>query len=93
MRKCKSPAHERYGKAMENLYIQAHLASLDLIEVLNEARIENPPEAWRALVMKQHKLDIVSERLAFGRTELERATREVNAHFTRGCVLVPKEEA
>ena len=88
---CKSPAHRRYREALEGLYIQAALAQKDLATVLNECRAENPAEPWRPMTFKQHKLDEATERLAFGRTELEAATRAVDAHIDHGCRNLPPE--
>lgn len=89
MTTCKSPAHKRYRQAMEGLYIQAALASKDLVRVLDEARAAAPHNPELELVLKRHKLDEVAERLAFGESELIEAEREVNRHFDRGCRNVP----
>ena len=90
-RDCKSPAHKRYADAVEGLYIQTWIASRDLAKLLDGLGGTNADEKGTALVLSQHKLDEVTERIAFGKSELALATDIVNRHFDRGCRNIPAE--
>lgn len=86
MATCKSPTHNAYGDAVEGLYIQTWMASRDLAKIMAEVETgADAKEKGRFLLNKEHRIDEVTERIAFGRSELADATANVNRHFDRGC--------
>jgi len=89
---CKSKTHVRYGEALEGLYIQTWMAHRDLAKLLEELGGEPGPSGHAdanskgtELALNEYKLDAVTDRIAFGKGELEKARRDVDEHLARGC--------
>jgi hypothetical protein len=103
MSSCTSPSHKAYRNALETLYIQTWLARNELDDLVKEAWAEGDAaaqaagvngtgvEKGTALLLKEHKLESVVDRIAMGREAVSEATVAINAHFDRGCKNVPAE--
>jgi hypothetical protein len=86
---CKSKAHENYRQAVEGLYIQTWMASRDLTALLqgiNDGPLSanDAAQKGQTLLLQQHKLDEVTERIAFGKSELDKAQQDVDRHLASG---------
>ena len=90
MAACKSKTHTDYSNALEGLYVQTHLAQQALTAALEQARAAHDPYVTLAAT-GQTKLDEATDRLAYGKAALDKATAAVNAHFDRGCSNLPVE--
>ncbi len=90
---CNSPTHKAYRDATEGLFIQTWMAKRDLDKLIGDVTLthDNALDKGRELHLNEHKLDEVVERIRFGQNELAMAQGAVNAHFARGCKLVPEE--
>jgi hypothetical protein len=94
MKTCKSPAHKAYRDGKESVYLQAFIASRDLAKLIEKAHTDaGVAGASREAAdhFQRDSLDDIVERIRFGQQEFANGERVVNAHFTRGCPLVPKE--
>jgi hypothetical protein len=84
---CKSRTHKRYSDAIEGLFIQTWIALQDLagqVKLAQEDELAGEQKGMY-LVLHQHKIDDVIERLRFGKDELRTAEIEVDRHIARGC--------
>jgi hypothetical protein len=84
---CKSKTHKRYSDAIEGLFIQTWIALQDLEGQVKLARDDELQGEQKGmyLVLHEHKIDDVIERLRFGKDQLRDATIEVDRHIARGC--------
>lgn len=82
MNTCKSPTHQKYADALEDLDISAGLVAKNLAE----ARATE--DAGYRTIAVMRAMEESKERIDWAMTRLNKATVAVNAHMDSRCRLV-----